>query len=93
MSASFSIDKVAHQAASRTAHEFPEAGAQLPAVRVQPTEPCCPHCNQPMPKGWGDRVIYVQGRPTPLSQAPRHYTEKGRCYVLSYTRGTYVCID
>ncbi len=88
MSASFEINKAAHQAASRTAHEFPEAGAQL--FRWDK----CPHCHLPLPtEKPAKKVVYCRGIAYPIEKAPRHYTDKnGVSYALRMSTGTYVCI-
>lgn len=91
MSASFEIDKAAHQAAFRTAHEFPEAGPQLPVLHRWEK---CPHCHQPLPASeLYCRVIYCQGRVYSIEEAPRSFTDKTGTYALRKSTGTYVRID
>ncbi|AJD58916.1 hypothetical protein [Synechococcus elongatus] len=91
MNPSFDIDKAAHQAAYRTAHEFPEAGPLLPALHRWET---CPHCHQPLPASeLYCRVVYCQGRAYPIDEAPKTYEDRhGTTYALVRSRGVYVCI-
>ncbi len=93
MTHSFEINKAAHQSASRTALEFPNAGAQLPDVHTHRWTQC-PHCHQPLPaSSTKQKVVYCQGYPYKLSEAPRSYTNsKGETFVLR-SDGRYICID
>ncbi len=53
----------------------------------------CPHCHQPLPRGWDNRMVYVEGVPMPLKDAPLTYTRRdGTVLGLSRSRGCYVTI-
>ncbi len=70
-----------------------DLSASAPASEVACRWEQCPHCHQPLPRGWNNRMVYVEGVPFRLKDAPRSYTRKdGTVLGLDQLRGTYVVI-
>lgn len=94
MTHSFEINKAAHQSASRTALEFPNAGAQLPDVHTHRWTQC-PHCHQPLPSAQkpAKKVVFCEGKAYPINEAPKTYTRRdGTIMHLRMSDGCYVVI-
>ncbi len=87
---SFQINRAAPAAAAQVSFDL-SASTPVPEATCGWSQ--CPHCHQPLPRGWDNRMVYVEGRPIPLKDAPLSYTRRdGTVLGLSRVRGCYVVI-
>ncbi len=87
---SFQINRAAPKAVAQVSFDL-SASTPVPETACRWEQ--CPHCHQPLPRGWDNRMVYVEGVPVPLKDAPLSYTRRdGTVLGLSRVRGCYVVI-